>query len=434
MASALPRSVVVVDGVRTPFAKAGTALRRVPAQELGRIAVRELLERTELDPAEVDEVILGNVGQPMDATNIARVVALAAGVPKERPAHTVQRNCASGLEAIAEAYQKIRYGEADTIVAGGTESMSRIPLLLSSGLTEVYSGLFTARTLKQKAQAALRFRPQDLKPVVALVEGLRDPVCGLSMGETAELLAREFGISRQAQDAFALRSHQRAVAAQREGRLAQEIVPVFPPPDYATAVAEDVGPRPNQTLEQLAKLPPYFDREHGTVTVGNSCPVTDGAAALLIMCEEKARALGFRPLGRIRSVGFAGIEPERMGLGPALATPIALERAGVGLAELALVEINEAFAAQVLACLAAMASPAFYRERTGRDRPVGEVDPDRLNVNGGAIALGHPVGTSGARITLTLLKELARRGGGLGLATLCVGGGQGGAVVVEAPA
>ncbi len=426
------RGVVIVDGVRTPFAKAGTALKNVPAQELGRVAVRELLERTELDPKEVDEVIIGNVGQPMDATNIARVIALEAGIPKERPAHTVQRNCASGLEAVAEAYQRVRYAEAEVVIAAGTESMSQLPLIVSRGLTDVYAGLFTARTLGQKARAALRFRPGDLKPVVALVEGLTDPVCGLSMGQTAEVLAREFGISREAQDAFALRSHQRAVAAQREGRLAEEIVPVFSPPDYGTAVAEDVGPRPNQTMEQLAKLPPYFDREHGTVTVGNSCPVTDGAAALLVMSEERARAFGYRPLGRVRSVGFAGVEPERMGLGPALATPVALERAGVALDDMALVEINEAFAAQVLACLTAMASPAFYRERTGRDRALGEVDLERLNVNGGAIALGHPVGTSGARITLTLLKELARRGGGLGLATLCVGGGQGGAIVVEA--
>ena len=429
----MPRDVVIVDGVRTPFAKAGTALKDVPAQELGRVAVRELLERLALDPALVDETIIGNVGQPMDATNIARVIALEAGIPKDRPAHTVQRNCASGLEAIAEAYHKVRFGEADVVVAGGTESMSRIPLLVSPGLTEVYAGLFTARTFQQKAQALLRFRPRDLQPVVALTEGLKDPVCGLNMGETGELLAREFGISREAQDAFALRSHQRTVAAQQVGRLAEEIVPVFAPPDFQ-AVVEDVGPRANQTLEQLAKLKPFFDREHGTVTVGNSCPVTDGAAALLVMSDEHARALGYRPLGRIRAVGFAGVEPERMGLGPALATPVALEKAGVSLADLALVEINEAFAAQVLACLDAMASPAFYRERTGRDRAVGKVDQERLNVNGGAIALGHPVGTSGARITLTLLKELRRRGGGLGLATLCVGGGQGGAIVVEAMA
>ncbi len=429
MATTTPRAVVIVDGVRTPFAKAGTALKDVPAQELGRIAVRELLERTELDPGLVDETIMGNVGQPMDATNIARVIALEAGIPKERPAHTVQRNCASGLEAIAEAYQKVRYGEAEVVLAGGTESMSQIPLIVSRGLTDVYAGLFQARTFGQKAQAALRFRPKDLKPVVALAEGLKDPVCGLNMGETAEVLAREFRVSREAQDRFALRSHQRAVAA--KARLAEEIVPVFVPPDYGTAVAEDVGPRANQSLDQLAKLKPFFDREHGTVTVGNACPVTDGAAALLVMSEERARAMGYRPLGRIRSVGFAGVEPERMGLGPALATPVALGRAGVALADLALVEINEAFAAQVLACLDAMASPAFYEARTGRAQAVGRIDEERLNVNGGAIALGHPVGTSGARITLTLLKELSRRGGGLGLATLCVGGGQGGAIVVE---
>jgi acetyl-CoA acyltransferase len=427
----MTRTVVIVDGVRTPFAKAGTALKDVPAKELGRAALRELLDRTDLDPALVDEAVIGNVGQPMDATNISRVIALEAGIPKERPAHTVQRNCASGLEGIAQAYQKVRYGEADVVVAGGTESMSQIPLIVSRGLTDVYAGLAGARNAAQKAQAILKFRPAHLAPVVALAEGLKDPVCGLNMGETAEVLAREFGISREAQDAFALRSHQRAVAAQQAGRLAEEIVPVFTPPDYGKVVAQDVGPRPNQTMEQLAKLKPFFDREHGTVTVGNACPVTDGAVMLLVMSEERAHALGYRPLGRIRSVGFAGVEPERMGLGPALATPVALDRAGVTLDDLALVEINEAFAAQVLACLDAMASPAFYRERMGRDHAVGVVDQERLNVNGGAIALGHPVGASGARITLTLLKELRRRGGGLGLATLCVGGGQGGAIVVE---
>jgi acetyl-CoA acyltransferase len=426
------RTVVIVDGVRTPFAKAGTALKDVSARELGRVAVRELLERTELDPALVDETIIGNVGQPMDATNIARVIALEAGIPRERPAHTVQRNCASGLEAIAEAYQKVRAGDAEVVVAGGTESMSQIPLIVSRGLTEVYGGLFQAKTVAQRAQALLKFRPAQLAPVVALVEGLKDPVCGLNMGETAEILAKEFGISRERQDAFALRSHQRALAAQEAGRLAEEIVPVFAPPDYGTAVTDDVGPRKGQTMEQLAKLKPFFDREHGTVTVGNACPVTDGAAALLVMSEAKARALGYRPLGRIRSIGFAGVEPERMGLGPALAAPVALDRAGVSLSDLALVEINEAFAAQVIACLEAMASRAFYRERIGRDQAVGVVDEERLNVNGGAIALGHPVGTSGARITLTILKELNRRGGGLGLASLCVGGGQGGAIVVEA--
>ena len=422
---------MIVDGVRTPFAKAGTALKDVPAKELGRAALRELLDRTDLDPALVDEAVIGNVGQPMDATNISRVIALEAGIPKERPAHTVQRNCASGLEGIAQAYQRVRYGEADVVVAGGTESMSQIPLVVSRGLTDVYAGLAGARNAAQKAQAILKFRPAHLAPVVALAEGLKDPVCGLNMGETAEVLAREFAISREAQDAFALRSHQRAVAAQQAGRLAEEIVPVFTPPDYGKVVAQDVGPRPNQTMEQLAKLKPFFDREHGTVTVGNACPVTDGAVMLLVMSEERAHALGYRPLGRIRAVGFAGVEPERMGLGPALATPVALDRAGVTLDDLALVEINEAFAAQVLACLDAMASPAFYRERMGRDHAVGVVDQERLNVNGGAIALGHPVGASGARITLTLLKELRRRGGGLGLAALCVGGGQGGAIVVE---
>jgi acetyl-CoA acyltransferase len=252
------------------------------------------------------------------------------------------------------------------------------------------------------------------------------------MGQTAELLAKEYEISREEQDAFALESHVRASAAQAAGRLAEELVPVYVAPAYDRVVDQDVGPRPNQSLEALAKLPPVFDRRFGTVTAGNACMVTDGAAAVLLMEASRARALGYRPLGRIASFAYAGCDPARMGLGPAYATPLALDRAGLGLEAMDLIEFNEAFAAQVLANRAAFVSAEFAREALGRDRPIGELDPDRTNVNGGAIALGHPVGSTGTRLVLTLLKELGRRGGGLGLATLCVGGGQGGAVVVEA--
>ena len=424
------RSVVIVDGVRTPFAKSGSALKDVPAQELGRIALRELLARTEFDPAGLDEVVLGNCGTPAEAANLARVSALEAGIPRGVPAFTVHRNCASGIESIAQAAYKIEAGVASAVIAGGAESMSNYPLMFGPELTDAFAASARGKSLPAKLAPFLGLRPSALTPRIAIMEGLTDPVSGLNMGQTAEVLAREWAISREAQDAFALASHQRTIAAWDEGRMAAEVQPVYPAPTF-TPVTTDVGPRREQTLEQLAKLRPFFDRRHGTVTVGNACPVTDGAAAVLVMDEERARSLGYRPLGRLRSFSFAGLDPERMGLGPVYSAPVALERAGVTLADIDLVEMNEAFAAQVLANLKAFESDTFAREKLGLGRAVGAFDPAKLNVNGGAIALGHPVGVSGTRIVLTLLKELRRRGGGLGLATLCVGGGQGASVVVE---
>jgi acetyl-CoA acyltransferase len=424
------REVVLIDGYRTPFAKAGTALADVSARELGRVAVTELLARSGVDPAEIDEVVLGNVAQPSESTNIARVVALLSGIPERVPAFTVQRNCASGLESIAQAHQKIAAGDADLIIAGGVESMSRIPLYMSEGLTHMFERLARARSPGDKLAALSTVRPRDLKPRIALAEGLTDPVSGLNMGETAEILAKEFGVSREAQDDFALQSHRRTVAAMESGRMAQEIVSVFEPP-YKQAVTEDVGPRRGQTLEALAKLKPYFDRRYGTVTVGNSCPITDGAAAILVASAEKARELGLKPAGRIKGYAFVGLDPARMGLGPTHATPVALKRAGVAFKDIGLIELNEAFAAQVIANEIAMASAKYCREKLGLDGPIGEIDRSIMNVNGGAIALGHPVGVSGTRLTLTLLREMRKRDVPLGLATLCVGGGQGAAVVLE---
>jgi acetyl-CoA acyltransferase len=424
------RDVVLIDGFRTPFAKSGTALASVSARELGRVAVSEVLARYGVDPSDVDEVILGNVAQPSDSTNIARVVALLAGIPERVPAYTVQRNCASGMESIVHAHERIATGQAELIVAGGTESMTGIPLYMSAGMTRMFERLMRAKTVGARAAAVAALRPKDFAPRLAIAEGLTDPVSGLNMGETAELLAKEFAISREAQDDFALQSHRRAVAAMDSGRLGEEIVPVFAPP-YEQAVTEDVGPRRGQTLEALAKLKPFFDRRNGTVTVGNACPVTDGAAAMLVMTAEKARALGLTPAGRIRGYGVAGLDPARMGLGPTHATPSALERAGVSFGDIGLVELNEAFAAQVIANEVAMASAKYCREKLGLSGPVGELDRATLNVNGGAIALGHPVGVSGTRLTLTLLREMRRRDVSLGLATLCIGGGQGAALVLE---
>jgi len=424
------RDVVLIDGFRTPFAKAGTALKDVHAAELGRIAVSELLARTGVDPAEIDEVILGNVAGPSESTNIARVVALMAGIPENVPAYTVQRNCASGMESIADAHLKVATGQAELILAGGTESMSLIPLLVSEGMTHMFDRLMRAKSPGQKVAAVASLRPRDFQPRVAIAEGLTDPVSGLNMGETAEVLAKEFGISREAQDDFALTSHRRAVAAMESGRMAQEIVPVFAPP-YKQAVTEDVGPRRGQTLEALAKLKPYFDRKYGTVTVGNSCPITDGAAAVLVASTEKAKELGLRAAARIKGYAFVGLDPARMGLGPTHATPVALKRAGVSFRDIGLIELNEAFAAQVIANEIAMASAKYCREKLGLDGAIGEIDRSILNVNGGAIALGHPVGCTGARLILTLCLELAKRNKDLGLATLCVGGGQGAAILIE---
>ena len=427
------RDVVLTDGYRTPFAKAGTALASVHARELGRVAIVELLARHGVDPAEVDDVILGNVAQPADSANIARVVALLAGIPERVPAVTVHRNCASGMEAITQAHERVAAGHADLIVAGGMESMSQIPLYLSEGMTRVFERASRARSLGARLAAFAGTRPRDLTPRVALLEGLLDPISGLNMGETAELLAKEFGISREAQDDFALQSHRRVVAAAEAGRLGEEIVPVFAPP-YREAVTEDVGPRKNQSLEALAKLRPFFDRRTGTVTAGNSCPITDGAAAILVASAEKARTLGLRVTGRIKGYAFVGLDPARMGLGPTYATPVALQRAGARFRDLGLIEINEAFAAQVIANEIAMGSAQYCREHLGLNEAVGEIDRATLNVNGGAIALGHPVGVSGTRLVLTLLREMRRRDVGLGLASLCVGGGQGAALVLECAA
>jgi acetyl-CoA acetyltransferase family protein len=420
--------VWILAGVRTPFAKAGGVLKRTPVYDLGRVATSELLARQDVDPKRLDEVIFGNCGNPSEAANVARITALLAGVPEPVPAVTVHRNCASGMEAVADAAYRIQSGAAHLVLAGGMESMSQMPLLYAPAYGEWLESLMRARTPMQKLGAFTRFRPAMLAPRIALVEGLTDYVCGLNMGQTAEVLSREFRITRLQQDEFALMSHQRAVAARE--RLREEIVPLFVAPGY-DAMRDDVGPRDNQTLEALGKLAPYFDRRNGTVTVGNACQVTDGAVALLIGDQKTAERWPVPPLGRIRSFAFAGLSPRRMGLGPVFAADRALAAASLELSDCELFEINEAFAAQVLACLAAARSETFAKDELSRSRPLGEFPLERLNVNGGAIALGHPVGASGARLLLTMLMEMRRRRLKRGLASLCVGGGQGAAFVLE---
>ena len=421
-------AVWILGGVRTPFARAGTVLRHMGAVELGRVAAGELLARHEVDPARLDEVILGNCAQPAEAANVARVIALRAGIPERVPGLTVHRNCASGMESVALAAERIQLGRARLVLAGGVESMSQLPLLFPPGFAAWLEGLARAKHPLARLQAALRFRPALLRPRPALLDALHDPVCGLGMGETAEVLAREFDLGRELQDGFALLSHQRAVAARE--RLREETVPVFPPP-ACELVRDDAGPREGQTLDQLARLRPVFDRRNGTVTAGNACPVSDGAVALLVGGEEAAGDWPSPPLGRVRAWAVAGLSPRRMGLGPVHAIARVLDETGLALEDFDLFEINEAFAVQVLACLEAAKSVPFARAELGRDRALGEIPLERLNVNGGAIALGHPVGASGARLLLTLLLEMRGRGVKRGLATLCVGGGQGAAFVLE---
>jgi acetyl-CoA acyltransferase len=444
-----PRDVVLVDGCRTPFAKAGTDLKTVHPAELGKVALKELINRTNLDVNMVDEVILGNTGNPSDAVNVSRVVALNAGIPLKTSAYTVHRNCASALESISNGFEKIKSGTMDVVLAGGTENMSQLPVLLPKKIEEIFAKLFVAKGPKQALPLLWRLFTADVKqikalltgsqkdpyfPVISVMQGLTDPFVGINMGQTAEILAKEFHISREEQDRFALRSHQWASKAAASGRLADEIIPLTIPPKYKETLKQDVGPRDNQSLEALAKLRPFFDRETGSITPGNSCPITDGAAMCLLMSREKAQSLGYKPLAKIRSYGFAGLEPERMGLGPVYSTPVALKRAGLELKDMGLVELNEAFAAQVLACQKAFDSDTFAQKKLGLSKKVGTLDLDRLNVNGGAIALGHPVGATGTRIVVTLAKEMKRRNVQFGLATLCIGGGQGGAMVLEAEA
>lgn len=423
--------VVIVDGVRTPFAKAGTILQDVHAAELGQIALQELIARTNLDVKSVEEVIVGCVGNPADAVNISRVVALRAGIPQSVSAHTVHRNCASALESISSGYNMIKAGSADVVIAGGTENMSQAPLIFNKKMTELFAKLQFSKTMGAKLSALMQFRPSFLAPRVSIMEALTDPFVGINMGQTAEIIAKEFAISREEQDQFALQSHLKAAEGNKNGKLAQEMTPVFIGPDYKKVLDKDNGPREGQTIEALQKLKPYFDRRTGTITVGNACPLTDGAAMVLLMSRAKAEAQGYKPLARIRSYSFAGLDPERMGLGPAYASPIALRKAGLTLKDIGLIELNEAFAAQVLACRKALASDKWCQDKLGLSQAVGEIDLNTLNVNGGAIAIGHPVGATGTRLVLTLAKEMKRRGTQFGLATLCIGGGQGGAMIIE---
>jgi len=425
------QQLVIVDGVRTPFIKSGAEVREAGAAELGRQVLQALFKRVPVDPREVDEIILGCVAQPFDAANVTRVAQINAGLPLSIPSYTVHRNCASSMQAVSSACEQILSGRAEVVVAGGTESLSNTPLVYSPRATAWFAKLNRAKTLGQKAGLLLKAPwGEFLRPRVSLVEGLSDPTCGLNMGQTAEILADEFGLSRLVQDEFAVQSHLKAAKAQASGRFDREIAPLYCPPSMAP-LSRDNGIRADSSVEKLAKLKTVFARDHGTVTAGNASQITDGAVALLVTTLDKARSWGLRPLALIRGYAYAGLDPRRMGLGPVYASGRLFRTLGLGMADMDVVEINEAFAAQVLACLRGFADEKVAVERLGLERAAGAVDPARLNVNGGAIALGHPVGSSGGRLLLTLAHELIERKASRGLATLCVGGGQGAAFVLE---
>jgi acetyl-CoA acyltransferase len=422
------RRVAIVAGLRTPFERSGTLFKSLTSQDLGRAVVAELVARSGLDGKEVDTLVFGTVVPSVLAPNIAREVALLPMLPKGIPAVTVSRACTSANQAITDAADQIALGHADVAIAGGAESLSNVPILHSRGFANALVSASRAKSMSGRVGALARIRPRDLVPITPAIA---EPSTGETMGQSAEKMAKINHIPRVEQDQFALRSHRLAAAATQDGRLTSEIMPYYVPPQYAEVATSDNGIRSDSTPEQLAALRPVFDRKYGTVTAGNSSPLTDGAAAVVLMSEERARALGYEPIAYIKSYAYAALDPgEQLLQAPVLAAPVALERAGLTLGDIDLVEMHEAFAAQVLSNLRGFESQA-WAERAGLTKPVGEVDRSRLNVMGGSIAIGHPFGATGARITMTLANELKRRNGQFGLMTLCAAGGMGFAMVLE---
>jgi acetyl-CoA C-acetyltransferase len=430
--SSMTEPVYVVDGVRTPFLKARNRPGPFAASDLAVQAGRALLMRMSFSPEELDEVILGCASPSPDEVNIGRVVALRLGCGLKVPGWTVMRNCASGMQALDSALTNIRAGRSSLVLAGGVDALSRAPLLYSEKMVLWFANFSTAGTLGEKIGAFLKLNPSAaLTPIIGIMKGLTDPMVGLLMGQTAENLAFRFGITRREMDELSAESHRRVLAAQKAGHFDGEIAPLYDR-DGKLYVADD-GVREDSTAENLAKLKPFFDRKYGNVTAGNSSQITDGAAWLVLASETAVAKHALPVLGRIVDSQWAGLDPAQMGLGPVhAATPI-LERHDLGLGDLDAWEINEAFAAQVIACLRAWASDSYCRDELGLDSAVGQLDTAKLNVDGGAIALGHPVGASGARIVLHLLNVLKRTGGKRGIASICIGGGQGGAMLVELP-
>ncbi|MCZ8203032.1 acetyl-CoA C-acyltransferase FadI [Gemmatimonas sp.] len=422
------RRIAIIAGVRTPFARSGTALKDLTAIDLGRAAVGELVQRTSLDTGTVDLLVYGTVIPSVIAPNIARELALMPHFPRTVQAYTVGRACASSNQAITDAADQIALGHADVAIAGGSESLTQVPILHSRGMSDILVAASKAKSMSQRVATLARVRPSDFVPITPAIA---EPSTGETMGQSADKMAKLNGISREAQDRFAVRSHELAARGLDDGRLAAEIVPLPVPPAYDSMLTTDNGVRRDSRYEQLAQLKPVFDRQYGTVTAGNASPLTDGASAVLLMSEERARSLGYTPLAFIRSYAYAAVDPgEQLLQAPVLAAPLALQRAGLSLADIDLVEMHEAFAAQVLSNLQGLASKA-WAARAGLAAPVGEVNPDRLNVMGGSLSIGHPFGATGARVLTTLCNELQRRGGQFGLLTVCAAGGLGHAMIVE---
>ena len=421
--------IYIVDGARTPFLKSRNRPGPFAASDLATAAGRALLVRQPFAPTELDEVILGCAAPSVDEVNIGRVVALRMGCGMKVPGFTVMRNCASGMQALDSAANNIRAGRSNLVLAGGVDALSRVPLLYSDAMVLWLSNWYAAKTLGQRAALAAKFKLSYLAPVIGIMKGLTDPMVGLLMGQTAENLAFRFGITRRDMDEFAARSHQRVLAAQKAGHYDGEVVPLYD--GGGKLYAQDDGVREDSTAENLAKLKPFFDRKYGNVTAGNSSQITDGAAWLLIASERAVDKHKLAPLGRLVDSEWAGLDPAEMGLGPVYASTPILRRQGLGLNDLDVWEINEAFAAQVIACERAWQSDEFCTRELGLPSSLGALDQGKLNVDGGAIALGHPVGASGARIVLHVLNVLKRTGGHRGMAAICVGGGLGGAMMVE---
>ncbi len=426
----MSQPIYVVDGVRTPFLKARNRPGPFAASDLATQAGRALLMRQRFAPDELDEVILGCASPSPDEVNIGRVVALRMGCGEKVPGWTVMRNCASGMQALDSAIANIRCGRSDLVLAGGVDALSRAPLLYSDKMVLWFARFSTAKSFGEKAKSFLQLNPAEvLTPVIGIMKGLTDPMVGLLMGQTAENLAFRFGITRGEMDEFAARSHQRVLAAQQAGRFAGEIAPLFG--HDGSLYEQDDGVRADSTVENLAKLKPFFDRRYGNVTAGNSSQITDGAAWLVLASKTAVAKFQLPVLGRIVDSEWAGLDPAQMGLGPVHAATPLLRRHGLQLGDIDAWEINEAFAAQVIACLRAWTDDAYCRTELGLEHALGQLDEARLNVDGGAIALGHPVGASGARIVLHVLNVLDRTNGKRGLAAICIGGGLGGAMLVE---
>ncbi|HVT45490.1 MAG TPA: acetyl-CoA C-acyltransferase FadI [Thermoanaerobaculia bacterium] len=421
--------VAVVRGLRTPFAKAGSVYARLDATALGRIVVAELLQRVSIDPRSIQELIFGTVIPNVKAANIAREIVLGTGMSPSIPAYTVSRACASSNQSITSAADLIARGYADTVIAGGAESLSNVPILFSRRFSDALVKASKEKKASGKLKAFSGLSPKDLAPDAPAIA---ESTTGLTMGESAEKMAKENGISRQAQDRFAWQSHTRAAQATADGRFKDEVMTVLVPDDYKSIVETDNLIRADTTLDALAQLRPVFDRKYGTITAGNASPLTDGAAAVLLMSEEKAKSLSIRPIGYIRSYAYSALDPfDQLLQGPAFATPVALDRAKLALKDIGVIEMHEAFAAQVLSNIQWLGSKKFAQERLGRNEAVGEIDPEAINRTGGSIALGHPFGATGARIVTTVCNELQRSGEQYGLVTVCAAGGMGVAMVLE---